>query len=85
MFLRIVENKHSKVLSLPSGGSVSVRLPTAHSIEEPGAKATSRRNPNKFVAVKIGDAQVRVSSRFTCNIGSLNCPNNLPYFSTPSC
>ncbi|BBN04917.1 vacuolar protein sorting-associated protein 13A/C [Marchantia polymorpha subsp. ruderalis] len=58
LFLRIVENKHSKVLSLPSGGSVSVRLPTAHSIEEPGAKATSRRNPNKFVAVKIGDAQV---------------------------
>ncbi|KAL2636221.1 hypothetical protein R1flu_007700 [Riccia fluitans] len=58
LFLRIVEKKHSKVISLPSGRSVSVRLPTAHSIQEPGVKAAPSRNPSKFVALKIGEAQV---------------------------
>lgn len=64
LFLRIIEDNQTKVLSLPPRSTVAVKLPTAQRMQDPGTKATRKANPNKIVALRIGDGEVRKSYCF---------------------
>ncbi|CAM6084054.1 unnamed protein product [Calypogeia fissa] len=58
LFLRVIENHHAKILSLPSRGTVAVKLPTAQRMQNPGTTNSRRQNQNKIVALRIGNAEV---------------------------
>jgi hypothetical protein len=62
LFLRVIEaNGRPKIVPLPPGGTASVKLPTSRSMQDPGTKESLRRSPVKYIALRIGSAEVNVS------------------------
>lgn len=59
LFLRVIEaNGRPKIVPLPQGGTASVKLPTSRSMQDPGTKESLRRSPVKYIALRIGSAEV---------------------------